>query len=164
MDAKGKDVLEYLRSFHKQRSMIQSDASPEYAAYDGVLLDDSKSTTGKSSTQKAIDSLDVDSFSKLDVRSTATSNDTVKRSIPEGTFVVDGATGSELDRRGVDCCLPLWSATANLVAPEVLKDVHKHYLQNGARAITTNTFRTNERMLGKVGLGHLAKPLTQKAV
>ena len=77
---------------------------------------------------------------------------------------MDGATGSELDRRGVDCSLPLWSANANLVAPEVLKDVHKQYLLNGAKAITTNTFCTNERRLKKVDLGHLAKPLTKKAV
>ena len=69
-----------------------------------------------------------------------------------------------MDRRGVDCNLPLWSANANLTAPEVLKDVHKHYLMNGAQAITTNTFRTHERSLKKVGLAHLAKPLTKKAV
>ena len=84
--------------------------------------------------------------------------------MPEGTVVIDGATGSELDRRGVDCDLPLWSANANLVAPEVLKEVHKHYLMNGAKAITTNTFRTNEWTTAKAGLGHLAKELTQKAV
>ena len=129
-----------------------------------MLLDDSRPTTGKSSIKKAIDNFDVDSFFKFEIQSIASSDEIKKRVIPEGIFVVDGATGSELDRRGVDCCLPLWSATANLVAPDILKDVHKHYLQNGAKAITTNTFRTNERMLGKVGLGHLAKPLTQKAV
>lgn len=88
----------------------------------------------------------------------------MRRELPEGTIVIDGATGSELDRRGVDCNIPLWSANANLVAPEVLKEVHRHYLLNGAKAITTNTFRTNERTLKKAGLGHLAKSLTQKAV
>lgn len=77
---------------------------------------------------------------------------------------MDGATGSELDRRGVDCKLPLWSANANLFAPDVLKDVHKSYLLNGAKAVTTNTFRTNEHALNKVNLGHLAKELTVKAV
>ena len=96
--------------------------------------------------------------------SSTTDDEKVKRELPEGTFVIDGATGSELDRRGVDCNIPLWSANANLVAPEVLKDVHKHYLLNGAKAITTNTFRTNEHTLKKADLGHLAKSLTQKAV
>jgi homocysteine S-methyltransferase len=84
----------------------------------------------------------------------------VKRDLPEGTLVIDGATGSELDRRGVDCSEPLWSANANLVASKVLKEVHRHYLLNGAKAITTNTFRTTERTLNKVDLGHLAKSLT----
>ena len=96
---------------------------------------------------------------RIEVTST-TDDEIVRRSIPEGTLVVDGATGSELDRQGVDCNLPLWSANANLTAPEVLKDVHKQYLNNGAQAITTNTFRTHERSLKKVGLAHLAKYLT----
>lgn len=70
---------------------------------------------------------------------------------------MDGATGSELDRKGVDCSRPLWSCNANLKAPDVLKQVHREYLLNGAKAITTNTFRTHEHTLKKAGLGHLAK-------
>ena len=68
---------------------------------------------------------------------------------------LDGATGSELDRRGVDVSRPLWSANANIVAPDVLKQIHKEYLQNGAQALTTNTFRSTERRFkyaGKVGM------------
>ena len=60
--------------------------------------------------------------------------------------------------------MPLWSANANFVAPEVLKDLHKHYLINGANAITTNSFATSECRLNKVGLGHLAKSLTYQSV
>ena len=87
-----------------------------------------------------------------------------RRGLPDGTLIVDGATGSELDRRGVDCISPLWSARANLDSLDILKEVHRHYLKNGAAAVTTNTFRTHERILAKVGLGHLAKSLTQNAV
>ena len=35
---------------------------------------------------------------------------------------------------------------------------------NGARALTTNTFRTNKRCLAKVGLSHLYEHVTRKAV
>jgi len=79
-------------------------------------------------------------------------------------FVLDGATGSELDRAGVDVGMPLWSAHAILEAPEILKQVHISYLEAGAQAISTNTFRTHERSLAKAGMGHRAEELTTKAV
>jgi len=79
-------------------------------------------------------------------------------------LLLDGATGTELDRRGVDVGLPLWSAGAMDVAPEVLKDVHAAYLTAGADAVTTNTFRTHQRSLEKAGIGSRAEELTKKAV
>ena len=80
------------------------------------------------------------------------------------TFLLDGATGSELDRRGIDIGMPLWSANALLKAPDILKRVHIAYLEAGAQAIITNTFRTHERSLAKAGMGERAKELTSKAV
>ncbi len=79
-------------------------------------------------------------------------------------FLIDGATGSELDRAGVDIGMPLWSANAILEAPEILKQVHIAYLEAGAQAITANTFRTHERSLAKAGMGDRAEELTTKAV
>ena len=79
-------------------------------------------------------------------------------------FLLDCASGSELDRAGVDVGMPLWSANAILEAPEILKQVHIAYLEAGAQAIVTNTFRTHERSLAKVGMGERAKELTQRAV
>lgn len=78
--------------------------------------------------------------------------------------ILDGATGSELDRAGVNVDMPLWSANAILEAPEILKQVHISYLEAGAQAITANTFRTHQRTLSKVGMGHRAQELTEKAV
>ena len=77
---------------------------------------------------------------------------------------IDGATGSELERRGVDLSLPLWSTRALLDAPRVLADVHRDYLLAGAQAITTATFRTHRRSLEKVGLGDRCGELTRQAV
>jgi len=68
-------------------------------------------------------------------------------------LLLDGATGTELDRRGVDIGLPLWSARALLEAPDVLAEIHREYLEAGAGAITTNTFRTHRRSLDKAGIG-----------
>ena len=79
-------------------------------------------------------------------------------------LLLDGATGTELDRRGVDIGLPLWSARAIIDAPAVLEDVHLAYLEAGADAITTNTFRTHERSLAKADIGHRAEALTHEGV
>ena len=78
-------------------------------------------------------------------------------------MLLDGATGTELDRKGVDCSIPLWSARAMDDAPEILKEVHSSYLQAGAEVIVTNTFRTHERSLAKAGIGHRAEELTKLA-
>ncbi|MGE4631655.1 MAG: homocysteine S-methyltransferase family protein [Planctomycetota bacterium] len=77
---------------------------------------------------------------------------------------IDGATGSELERRGVDLSLPLWSSRALIDAPEILAAVHRDYLTAGAEAITTATFRTHRRSLEKAGLGDRAAELTRQAV
>lgn len=79
-------------------------------------------------------------------------------------LLLDGATGTELNRRGVDTGLPLWSANAltSDAGLEVLRQVHLDYLNAGADIITTNTFRTNRRALA--GKGFSARELTLRAV
>ncbi len=79
-------------------------------------------------------------------------------------IVLDGAMGSELERRGVSTALPLWSAAALDAAPEMVERIHSEYLAAGAQVITTNTFRTNIRALAKAGIAHRAQELTQRAV
>jgi len=79
-------------------------------------------------------------------------------------LLLDGATGSELDRRGADTSLPLWSARALIEAQALLFQIHTDYVQAGAELITANTFRTHRRSLAKGGLGHRARELTFTAV
>jgi S-methylmethionine-dependent homocysteine/selenocysteine methylase len=73
---------------------------------------------------------------------------------------MDGGTGSELQRRGVEVLLGSrgdklgpWSATANLDAPDVVQQVHQDYLRVGADIIISNNFRTTRTRLAPVGLG-----------
>lgn len=79
-------------------------------------------------------------------------------------ILLDGATGTELNRRGVSTDLPLWSARALVEAPEVLRAIHVDYARAGAEVLTANTFRTHRRSLARGGLGHRAAELTQLAV
>ena len=72
-------------------------------------------------------------------------------------LVLDGATGSELQRRGVWVShgatadkLGAWSATAMRDAPDVVREVHEDYFKVGADIVTTNSFWTNSVKLGLV--------------
>ena len=79
-------------------------------------------------------------------------------------LLLDGATGTELNRRGVDTGLPLWSANALTTDAglKVLRQIHLEYLNAGADVLTANTFRTHRRALA--GKGHSAGELTGRAV
>ncbi len=81
-------------------------------------------------------------------------------------LLLDGATGTELTRRGVDTGLPLWSANALLSdeGARVLQQIHVDYLAAGADIITANTFRTHVRALAPSGNGQRALELTRSAV
>lgn len=81
-------------------------------------------------------------------------------------LILDGATGTELNRRGVDTGLPLWSANAllNDRDAKILRQIHEDYLRAGADIITTNTFRTHRRALAPSGNADRALELTRRAV
>lgn len=79
-------------------------------------------------------------------------------------LLLDGATGTELNRRGVDTSLPLWSTNALLTAPDILRDVHADYVAAGAEVITANTFRTHARNLQAADMQDRAAELTALAV
>lgn len=79
-------------------------------------------------------------------------------------LLLDGATGTELNRRGVDTGLPMWSANAltHNTGLNLLRRIHLDYLNAGADILTANTFRTHRRALA--GTGHSALELTRRAV
>ncbi|HKA15615.1 MAG TPA: homocysteine S-methyltransferase family protein [Myxococcota bacterium] len=79
-------------------------------------------------------------------------------------MILDGATGTELERRGVATRLPLWSATALDSHPELVQKIHADYVASGADAVTANTFRTQRRTLAHAGQGDRAEELTVRAV
>lgn len=66
--------------------------------------------------------------------------------------LLDGATGTELERRGAPARLPLWSAAALREQPELVARIHADYVGEGAEIVTANTFRTQERTLARGGI------------
>ena len=79
-------------------------------------------------------------------------------------LLLNAATGTELQRRGADTRLPLWSARALVESPELVSAIHKDEVAAGAEVLTANTFRTHRRTLEKAGLGGRSRELTLLAV
>jgi S-methylmethionine-dependent homocysteine/selenocysteine methylase len=79
-------------------------------------------------------------------------------------LLLDGAMGTELQRRGVDTGLPLWSARALKTDPATVRQIHLEYLEAGCDIITANTFRTTRRTFHRARLPDESASLTKKAV
>jgi len=79
-------------------------------------------------------------------------------------LLLDGATGTELSRRGFDVDRPGWSAMAIRECPNLLQTIHRDYVEAGAEIITANTFRAHRRNLEPLGLGDQARDLVAQAV
>ena len=78
--------------------------------------------------------------------------------------VLDGGTGSELQRRGIAMDDDAWSATALLTHPQIVSDVHLDYIRAGAHVIVTNTFATARYVLDAAGLGAHTEALNRRGV
>jgi len=64
-----------------------------------------------------------------------------------GTVVIDGATGTELERRGVPMDANAWCGLANKTHPEEVRKLHADYIRAGADVVTANTFGTAPHVL-----------------
>lgn len=79
-------------------------------------------------------------------------------------LVLDGATGTELERRGAPMSSGAWCALATELAPQVLLEIHEDYIRSGADIITANTFSNARHMLEQEGAGDRVAHLTRRAV
>jgi len=66
-------------------------------------------------------------------------------------ILMDGATGTELERREVPMNSVAWSGLAVATDPDVVCEVHVDYIRAGAEVIITNTFATGRNMLRLAG-------------
>ena len=78
--------------------------------------------------------------------------------------VLDGATGTELQRRGVPMDPASWSGRATLGNDLVLQDIHSDYIRAGARVVTANTFAASPLLLKAAGLAHRSGEIIERAV
>lgn len=79
-------------------------------------------------------------------------------------LLLDGATGTELEKRGVPMNSKAWSAEAIVSHPEIVQAVHEDYINAGVDIITVNTFSTARHMLLPAGLTGQFRHLNLEAV
>ena len=77
--------------------------------------------------------------------------------------ILDGAFGTELERMRAISNSPIWSAEILDKRQELVLSIHREYIRMGAEIITTGTFRTTKRALGKVGRADEYESLTRIA-
>ncbi len=79
-------------------------------------------------------------------------------------ILLDGATGTELERRGVPMDIAAWSAAALLSHPRTVRQIHADYLRAGADVIIANSFSTARHQLEPAGLAEKFRQLNARAV
>ncbi|MEQ9349182.1 MAG: homocysteine S-methyltransferase family protein, partial [Alphaproteobacteria bacterium] len=79
-------------------------------------------------------------------------------------LLLDGATGSELERRGVPMDDAAWSGAAVHTHPDVVREVHADYIRAGAEVVITNTFATARHALVPAGLDGETAAINRRAV
>ena len=90
--------------------------------------------------------------------------ETLEQRFEDGGFVLmDGGTGTELEKRGVPMDDAAWCATALATHPEVVREVHEDYIRAGAEVIITNTFPAAKHVLQEAGVGERFRELNARA-
>jgi homocysteine S-methyltransferase len=79
-------------------------------------------------------------------------------------ILIDGGTGTELERLGATLHEEVWSARAALTDPDILRRVHEAYLEAGAEIIIANTYSCNYHMMVSTGLAEEFDPANREAL
>ena len=89
----------------------------------------------------------------------------LERSLEAGGLVIlDGGTGTELERRGVSMDPDAWCGPASLHNADVLTAIHRDYIDAGARIVTANTYASSRLMLEPAGFGDAVAEINRTAV
>lgn len=94
-----------------------------------------------------------------------TAYDALKSRIEQGDIIVlDGATGTELQRRGAPMDPAAWCGPATLENDHILTAIHRDYIEAGSDVVTANTFAASKIMLKAAGLADRSDEIVTRAV
>jgi homocysteine S-methyltransferase len=80
------------------------------------------------------------------------------------TLILDGATGTELQRRGAKMDPSAWSAPVVLDDPRLLTEIHADYIRAGSDVVTANTFSALRMLLAPSGYGDKVEEIARRSV
>jgi len=81
-----------------------------------------------------------------------------------GVVILDGGTGTELERRGVSMDPEAWCGPATLDNLDLLEAIHQDYIKAGAGIITANTYASSRLMLGPAGFADKFEEINRAAI
>ncbi len=79
-------------------------------------------------------------------------------------ILIDGATGTEIERRGVPQLDNAWNGGGALSDPDILRRVHEDYIRAGAEIVISNTFATHRHALRDAGVEENFERLNRRGV
>ena len=89
----------------------------------------------------------------------------IKQRLADGDIIVlDGATGTELERRGAPMDPAAWCGPATLENDQILTAIHSDYIRAGSDIITANTYAASRLMLKDAGLADRSEEIIERAV
>jgi methionine synthase I (cobalamin-dependent) len=89
----------------------------------------------------------------------------LKKRLTAGEIIIlDGPTGTELQRRGASMDPAAWCGPTTIGNERLLTEIHADYIRAGADVITANTFASSRLMLAKAGLADRVREINERAV
>jgi S-methylmethionine-dependent homocysteine/selenocysteine methylase len=83
----------------------------------------------------------------------------------EGSMLLlDGATGTEIERRGFPMHEIAWSGGVMFERPELVRAIHEDYIRAGADIITANSYSCNRHVLEPAGFGNKVEHANRLAI
>ncbi len=88
----------------------------------------------------------------------------MQRIVAGERILIDGATGTEVERRGVVKNRKIWNGAGALSNPDIVRQIHEDYLRLGAGIVISNTFGNSRGALENAGLGQQFEFLNRRGV
>ena len=79
-------------------------------------------------------------------------------------IMIDGGTGTEVERRGVPQLQNAWNASGNVSHPNIIRKIHEDFIKAGSEIVISNTFATSKHLLKDAGCPELFEEYNRRAV
>ncbi len=80
------------------------------------------------------------------------------------TILIDGGTGTEVECREVPQLENSWNSGGTISHPDIVRQVHEHYIASGAEIVISNSFGSAKHALEDAGLADQFDSMNRSAV